>query len=45
MGSTSNSGHYQAYASNHQQSWINFDDDYVTEITVKSSGDLFDKFK
>lgn len=45
MGSTSNSGHYQAYVSNHQHSWINFDDDYVTEISVKNNVDLFNNFK
>mgnify|MGYP002074716136 CR=1 FL=1 len=30
MGNTSHSGHYQAYKTNNKQSWINFDDDYVT---------------
>jgi Ni/Co efflux regulator RcnB len=40
MGSTSTSGHYQAYvlnATNQQQNWINFDDDYVTQITVQNT--------
>ena len=48
MGSTSNSGHYQAYISNvenQQQNWINFDDDYVTQVTVKNTTELFNNFK
>ena len=48
MGNTSNSGHYQAYVSymsNQQQNWINFDDDYVTQITVKNTLELFNNFK
>ena len=44
MGRDSNSGHYEAYVSD-QPNWLNFDDDYVTEVIANNTVEMFNRFQ
>jgi ubiquitin C-terminal hydrolase len=46
MGSSLESGHYQAYVRHpKEERWLNFDDAYVTEQDCQKSETLFNSFK